>query len=178
MGVGAWCCNADGWMGLTDHTLQTVTTVQEHLPCLRYKAKQFILCLQEKNKCAKEILRLKLRRRWPQRNIRAVWFLFLESSLPRLSRSLCWPWLCDFVWKCDFVWPKYFPLSYFDNVLALGSRLPRTHSGRRTHWCPILNRTSQLSDYSLVFVWLPLVILYAWWPSNDVQEHDICHHLR
>ena len=127
---------------------------------------------------AKEFLRLKLRRRWPQRNIRAVWFLFVQSSLPRLSRSLCWPWLCDFVWKCDFVWPKYFPLSYFDNVLALGSRLPRTHSGRRTHWCPILNRTSQLSDYSLVFVWLPLVILYAWCPSNDVQEHDICHHLR
>ena len=87
MGVGAWCCNADGWMGRTDHTLQTVTAVQEHLPCLRYKAKQFILCLQEKNKCAKEILRLKLRRRWPQRNIRAVWILFLESSLPRLSRS-------------------------------------------------------------------------------------------
>ena len=127
---------------------------------------------------AKEFLRLKLRRRWPQRNTRVVWFLFVQSSLPRLSRSLCWPWLCDFVWKCDFVWPKYFPLSYFDNVLALGSRLPRTHSGRRTHWCPILNRTSQLSDYSLVFVWLPLVILYVWWPSNDVQEHDICHHLR
>ena len=177
MGVGAWCCNSVGWMGRTDHTPQTVTRAPAMLK-IWVKTIYLYNLSARKEKMCQRILRLRLSRRWPQRNTRVVWFLFVQSSLPRLSRSLCWPWLCDFVWKCDFVWPKYFPLSYFDNVLALGSRLPRTHSGRRTHWCPILNRTSQLSDYSLVFVWLPLVILYAWCPSSDVQKHDICHHLR